>query len=473
MYQILTMLGIGAGVLLVGTTLVFGIVWLWKRARRILWILLALVIVAALVWAFEFALPRRLPDVAPGLPRFFEADVWTWMLLFTLLALATLLALVRVVWKSSRDTSLADAGRFPDIDAAWEAIQLALGEARIDPASQRHILLLASDPDEGEALIRSAGLRIYAEAPPRGAPLRAHAIAEGILLNVSAASAFGCQSPDGSERLACVARRLRALDPDCPVVRGIVVVFPAPWADDPEAPRRAAAVREDLQTLRTTLKVRAPVFAVLGRLEELVGLREFLARMPEQNLLSRCGFAIPGNVTYSGELIGRGLGWFSGWFASWGRELIQNRVLDTSGNDRIYLLTDEVRRRQRRWREVMESAFSTHRGAEPVPLRGVYGVASGERPGEQAFAAGLLRGPFSRILADTITTDWAGEAHGDDRLYRRAAWAVGVVGGLLALLAWVYVLETYSGFWWLAFLGLVVLWIVVVTRMALTGRGSW
>lgn len=471
--QVLTWLGIGTGAILIGTALGFGVYWLWRRARQVLWVLLALLVVAGLTWLFEFDLPRRYPDVTAGLPGVFEAFIWTWILLFTLLALGSLVVLGRMLWRVRHGSrSSGSETRFADIDAAWEGILLALGEARINPAEQRFIVMLAPSPQEIEALVHSAGLRLYAEAPPRGAALRAYAMAEAVLLDASSASAFGCQDAEGGERLAHLAKLLRELDPDRPVVRGVVVTFPAAWAEQPDAPQRAAAVREDLQALRTTLKVRPPIFAILGRVEEIIGLGDFLARMPEQNLLSRSGFAIPSNIAYSGELIGRGLAWFASWFESWGLQLIQTRFLDTAGNGRIVLLIDEVRRRQRRWREVMEAAFSTHRGAEPVPLRGLYAVASGSRPGEQAFAAGLLRGAFSRIPADTITTDWAGEAYNDDRTYQRAAWAVGVVGGLLALATWVYVLREHGGLWWVAFLGVIVAWIVVITRMTIASRSA-
>lgn len=472
MSYVLTMLGIGTGVILIGTALGFGVYWLWRKARQVLWALVTILVVVTLTWLFEFALPRRYPNVTAGLPRIFDTFIWTWILSFTLLAIVTLVGLLRCVWTARRGARSNDfEGRFDDIDAAWEAILLALGEAQIDPAAQRFILMLAPAPEENESLIQSAGLRLYADAPPRGAALRAYAMAEAVLLDVSLASAFGSQEPDGADRLAHVARLLLELDPDRPVVRGVVVDLPIKWSEQPDAPRRAAAVREDLQAIGAVLKVRPPIFAILGRLEVIPGLVEFLARMPEQNLQSRSGFAIPGNVPYSGELMGRGLEWYAGWFASWGLQLIQARFLDSAGNGRIVVLTDEVRRRQRRWRELMEAAFSTHRGAAPVPLRGLYGVASGDRPGEQAFAAGLLRGAFSRIPADTITTDWATQAHDDDRIYRRVAWAVGVVGGLLAFLAWAYVLQEGGG-WWVIFLAIILASVAVITRMAMTSRAS-
>ncbi len=465
--SLLSRIGIGAGVILAATAIGFGIYWLWRKAPRVLLAIVLLLIVAGLVWLFEFFLPGRYPTIDPALP-IFRPRVWTWMLAFTLLALGTAIALVRAWWRWRRYRPAdVSSGVFPDIDAAWESIVLAFDQARIDPTAQRFILILAPDEAEAASLVRSAGLQLYAESPPSGGPIHAYATAEAVLLSVAGASNFGHQSGGGSERLTHLCRLLRDLNPECPVARGVIVLFPTSWADHAEAPSRAAAVREDLRTIGNELKVRPPVFALLGRMEEIDGLPEFLARMPEATRGARCGFAIPGSVTYSSEMIGRGLIWLSGWFDTWCLNLIAADLLDTRSNGRLFLLTDAVRRRRRRWRNIMEAAFSTHREAQTVPLRGCYGVAYGDRPDRQAFASGLIRGARSRIVADSITTDWAEEAFDDDQTYRRAALAVGVVGGLLSLLAWAYILGNHNPFWWLAFLAVLVAWIVVIVRMTL------
>src|SRR5262249_5701878 len=116
-----------------------------------------------------------------------------------------------------------------------------------------------------------------------------------------------------------------------------------------------------------------------------------------------------------------------------------------------------------RLRAILESAFSTHRESDPVLFRGCYFVATGEDRQEQAFSAGLLRGPRSRILADHRASTWSQQALLDDRRYARIAWAVGAVGLLLTLLPWlVFIIERNRFFGVVGIAAIAITWVIVL-----------
>lgn len=444
--------------------------WFFARRHGLVALVVALVAaVVGLVVLFEFILPRRYPEFDPNLPIFLS-HVWTWMLFFSLLAIVALGTLVWVVGGRSRVSSGPGEGRHPDLDAAWQSILMRLGQANIHPASQQWFLILGPDDAAVDRLIRAAGVPLFAVVPEEQAPIRAYAGAEGIFLGCAGACGIAVRSAEGTERLADVAGKLSALNPDCPPVRGLILLLPADWINQADAPKWASWAREDLQTVRSILRLRLPVFALISKVEALTGLHEFIRRIPEAMRNGRCGFAVPTTITFSGDLVQRGLGWLAGWFDTWCLSLMSGDVLDTASNGRLYLLTSEVRRTRRRWRAALEAALSTHHDAEPVLLRGVYLASTGEVPDEHAFAAGLLRGPRSRVLADQALVDWSEVAHHADRYYLRWALAIGLAVGLLALMTWLFI-ATRHPLGWVGLLVLIVTWVVVFIRLAVRMRG--
>ncbi len=250
-------------------------------------------------------------------------------------------------------------------------------------------------------------------------------------------------------------------------MRGVVVLFPISWAGQPDSVKWAAYFRDDLRAIQRVLKVRCPVFALFPEMEIVPGFAEFLARMPAALRQGRCGFAVPASQPFSGDLIQRGLAWMSGWFHGWALSLMAEDLLNQAGNNHLFSLDNEFRRYRKRLQAVVEAALATQREAEPPLLRGCYFTATGENPGEQAFSAGLLRGPRGRVLADHVATRWTLGAETDDRHYRRLALGVGVAGGLLALLAWIFiVVQTGNPWWWAGPIVLAVAWIVTIVRIA-------
>jgi hypothetical protein len=438
------------------------------------WRIFLCVVIAAVAVIFLFVLPRVSPAgnfLDPDLPPLFLNHFWTWVLVFVLGGLGSTVFLVRAL-RAARPTVRAElapsvAGRFPEIESAWEEILIRLDQAQINLATQDIILLLAPHEDWSAALIQSAGLQLFAQAPMTAAPIHAYATPEGVLLSAGGASAFGTQDVEGIARLEALCRLIRAQRPDCPLLRGVVVMFPLSWAGQPDSVKWAAAVRDDLRLLQRALKIRCPVFALIPEMESAPGFPEFVRRMSTPLRQSRCGFAVPGSQVFSGDLVQRGLVWMAGWFHGWTLSLMTDDLLNQPGNNRLFCLDLEFRRYRKRLRSLMESALATPRESEPVLFRGCYFVASGPAPGEQAFSAGLLRGTRARFFAEHLATMWTEEAEADDRHYRRLALGVGLGGGLLTLLAWVYIIVvTGNPWWWLGLVAVILAWIVALFRVS-------
>jgi hypothetical protein len=452
-----------AGAVALGAVL-FGIYVLARRAWRWLVAIAVLLVIVGLVVLLELVLPLRYPNIDPALPLFFNY-IWTWMLGFTLIALLAMGHAFRLVWIPAASSQIDDDSTtgHPDLQAALETIELRLAQAQIDLTKSKVFLMLAPDEEVAAAVIQSAGLQLFTQAPEIAAPIHAYASTDGILLSCSGASSFGTQLAQGDGGLEALCRALLARHPDCPLVRGVVVALPADWASQPESPKLAASVRDDLRTIQRILHLRLPVFVLLPQMEAVQGFTEFVRRMPDAMKQSRCGFAIPYTETFSSDLIQRALAWQSGWFHTWILSQMSEDLFNQTGNNLLYCLDHEVRRRRKGWRNVLDAAFSTHRDVEPLLFRGCYFLGTGRGPDEQAFSPGLFRGPRSRVIADRIMTAWSADAIAGDRRYRWLALGVGVAGGLLALFTWSYIVRQ-NPFWWIGFLGLIAVWLVLIIR---------
>ena len=82
--------------------------------------------VVFLWFMYAFYHPESFLD--PDLPALFYRGFWVWVLVFILGIIASIVYLVRTL-RAARPATRADAtttdlaGRFPEIDAAWEEIQ--------------------------------------------------------------------------------------------------------------------------------------------------------------------------------------------------------------------------------------------------------------------------------------------------------------------------------------------------------------
>jgi type VI protein secretion system component VasK len=472
-YSILTLVTI--------VTTAIGSVFLWRWSWKWVVAILLILLLGAFFWV-----ALRYPAqgfLRTDLPSLFLDHFWAWVFVLTVGVFWSFFTLVRLL-RSPRPGPMAPvqpeaeaqaemgamAPGFPDLDAAWDAIQIRMSQAQIDLGRQRITLLIAPHEDWSAALIQSAGLQLFAQAPETAAPIHAYATAEGVLLSCAAASAYGTQEAGGASRLEHLCQRLLALQPDCPAVRGVAVVFPLSWALQPDAPRRAASVREDLQTIRRVLKVRCPAFALFTEMETVPGFTEFLRRMDRVFRDSRVGFAAPRAQAFSADLVGRGLAWLSSWFHNWILSHLSNDLFNHAGNDHLLSLDHAVRHHRDQMRKILDAAFSTHRGTEPNLYRGCYLMATGQTPDEQAFAAGLFRGARGRVLTEHLATEWTLEAIDDDRRYRRMAWNLASVSGVLMLAWWLYILDQvrfspHRWLLWTTLAGVAVVWVYAIIRL--------
>lgn len=459
-------------ILAVGTGV--GAVGLWFLARWSLrW---TLAVIAAIIIVIGFVLSRAYPQARDSLgdaPGFVRDGFWPLATLLALAVLFSLFLLIRsfVAARAASTDGPADdepAGGYPDIDAAWQEIGIRLAQAKVDPADRHVYLAISPRPDAAQTLIRAAGVQLFARAPEAESPIHAYATPDGILLDCAGASSLGSRDVEGARRLEYACRKVAELIPDAPPVRGVIVLLPLSWAGEPDSVDWSAAVRDDLLAIERALKIRCPVFALVAEMETAPGFGEFLHRLSEGLRQSRCGFAVPGSSEFGGDLAQRGLLWMSRWFQGWTLSLMVENLLDPACNAQLFTLGNEFRRYRKRLRTILETAFSTPRAGDPVMFRGCYFAATGADPADQAFAAGLLRGPRGKIVAAHADTRWTDEAIDDDRWYRGAALGIGLAGGALSLLGWFVILRENEDrpIWWAGVAVLVVAWAVATFRIA-------
>ena len=413
-------------------------------------------------------------DESP-LPMFMRYYYWPSMFFFLCLSVGAMWVLVPAARGSRVKRAPAADGSnttgFADLDTAWDDIRLRLDDVNIFFGSQNVFLILSPSEDRVAALIEASGTQVFASAPSQAdAPIHAYATAEGIFLSLSGASSFGTGDQGlGAARLEHICRKLVLESPDCPVVRGVAVVFPIDWAARTDSVARSAFVRDDLRTIRQVTTLGLPVFALFTGMEAVPGFPEFTARLVEQVSPGmrdqRLGFPVPPSVAFSSEMVGGGLVWLSLWFHGWTLHLLNGRLFEHRGNAALVTLDHEFRRYRKRLRSILESAFSTHREAEPVIFRGCYFMATGNDRADRAFSSGLIRGPKSRIIAEATETAWAAEAIQEEKHYGKLALAIAMTFGLPCLLIWLtFIIPRFTlyGIAGLAAIGAI--WAVVLIR---------
>ncbi len=261
----------GAGghvIMIVGAiiaAIVAGVAWFWAK-HPVRWILaLVTVGVILLVVLNQANIPNR-EDLDPGLPDAFKPPGFSWwVLVLTLAALYLSVHLVGTWIRGRRGVEGEATGepKFPDLESAWEEIRIRLSHARYDAGGQKLFLLLAPEESIAASLMHAAGLEFFARAPvDEEAPIHAYATAEGLFLSCAGATSWGRGSEEGAARLVELCRRILALNPEQPVLRGVAVLYPMEKAASAELLQGAGSLRNDLQTIRAELNVRCPTFAV-------------------------------------------------------------------------------------------------------------------------------------------------------------------------------------------------------------------
>ena len=115
-----------------------------RRAR----VVAVIVLVAVACVVFLVVLPYFFPATSfldPDLPPLFLNHFWTWILVFVLGIIVSVVFLVRTVLatrpRRAEATPAELAGRFPELEAAWEEIQVKLHQAQVDPAGGNPVMV--------------------------------------------------------------------------------------------------------------------------------------------------------------------------------------------------------------------------------------------------------------------------------------------------------------------------------------------
>ena len=298
--------------------------------------LLFIATVAIGIFAFTYKFPE---DIDPRLPEPFLKSLRIWFFglgLVTLYSLAHLVATLVRGSASPLGESTGAEGPFADLQAAWQEILIQLSKARIDPAGKDLYLLLGPDESLATSVIGAAGLQFFARAPASpDAPIHCHAVSDALFLSCSGASALGRQDSEGTARLDYLCRLIASLNPERPTLRGIAILLPFDWSGRPDFLRQSSAMRDDLQTIRRTLRLRCPTLTVCCLQESIPGFNDFASRLPANLRHLRCGFSVPIAQGASGAVIRRGMIWMIRWFQVWALNLMVAEIRDQDGNGRL------------------------------------------------------------------------------------------------------------------------------------------
>ena len=426
------------------TLVVYGIIGAIAGAAALMWSkhpvrwILILLTVGVIILAARI----EVPPIDPRLPGAFRDPLSfkLWVSILSLVALYTLVHLIGTLIRARRKPTAEDAGtppRFPDLEGAWDEILMRLGHASYDAGHQNLFLLLSPEESLAAAMIQASGVNIFASAPAAsGAPIHAYATADGLFISCAGASSWGRQDAEGTARMEDLCRRILALNPEQPTLRGVAVLYPMEEAATAAALQESGPLRNDLQAIWSGLRLRCPVIAVLCLHESRSGFNEFAKRMPVSLRHNRCGFAVPPTLPFNKGVAHRGLNWSAQWFQSWSLNLMVQDYLDREGNSRLVGMNAQMRRDVPALRDLLDSSFSTHVRAEPIMVRGCYFIACGPEPESHAFAAGLIRGAKSKMIADAAYTSWSRGAEEIERRYRLVSLGLGLGAAALALPIW-------------------------------------
>ncbi len=420
------------------TAITAGIAWFWTK-HPVRWVL-AIVTVLSIALAVWFG--PKVPDLDPDLPvAFLKPRFMIWVLVLTLTTLYLSVHLIGVLIQTRRGVDPDGSGeppRFPDLESAWDEITIRLSHAQYDAGRQKVFLLLPTDESVAAAFIRSAGLQFFAQAPvDENAPIHAYATADGLFMSCAGASAWGRGDDEGNARLVELCRKIFALNPEQPVLRGLAVLYPMERAASADLLQKVGALRNDLQTIRAELNVRCPTFAVFCLHEPYAGFDEFAARIPTNVRVRRCGFSVPLAQPFDHAAAQKGLSWLVQWFYTWSIKLMTDEYHQTAGNSNLVFMNAQLWRDLPALCHLIEVSFSTHARAEPILVRGCYFVACGPEPSSHAFAAGLINGKASKLITDAPYTSWSHGADAIDRRYRLAALGLGLCIAAIVLPIWI------------------------------------
>ncbi len=219
--------------------------------------------------------------------------------------------------------------------------------------------------------------------------------------------------------------------PLCPA-NGIIVLLPWACTDSQENTNETSLnTQRDLQTIRDSLALMCPVFAVFCDFEKVRGAKEYIAGLSENERHQRLGQRLPLSPALLPEdipLLGKELGQWIGQtlFPSWIYRILsinpQAEAADPKAthasikeNSNLYSLMREAHLRHERISGILRSGFfNRSKSSEPPLFGGCYIAATGVAPHEQAFVRGL----FGRFRDEQSRLFWTTEAFVEDKRYR-------------------------------------------------------
>lgn len=207
--------------------------------------------------------------------------------------------------------------------------------------------------------------------------------------------------------------------PFCPV-NGLLVLVPFAALDsDDDANQTGLIYQQDVATVRKSLQVNCPMFALVCDLETASGFREFMERFPTEQRQRRLGQRLPlapdlaEGETFA-SVVDRGAQWVCNiLFPTYVYRLFRVESTGTDeaagivrGNVKLYQLMYQMRERRVRLSRLLTRAIGGEQRG-PALFGGCYIAGTGREPRhEQAFVAGVFR----RLSENQNFISWTDEA---------------------------------------------------------------
>ncbi len=262
------------------------------------------------------------------------------------------------------------------------------------------------------------------------------------------------KDPEEVERLSARLRYLchkiaRERRPFCPI-NGILLLIPfASTGGDAEAKETGSLCSRDLETVRESLQVECPIFALVCDLERVAGFEEFLTFFPEGQRRRLLGQQLPLapdlDPAARAKMTEKGVQWVGDVlfprlvYKFWSVEGADpSASLPGSSNAKLYEFLARIRATQKRLARILNRGVVMQ--APGAPMLGGCGIAATGKDliREQGFAAGIFR-----LLIDNQNhVSWTEDARQADADYRRwtALGYIGLVAFVAAILVLGYVL---------------------------------
>jgi len=226
-------------------------------------------------------------------------------------------------------------------------------------------------------------------------------------------------------RLDYVCHKLReARHPLC-ALNGVLTLVPLKTiqAGSRENAELQRAVKADLETLQSQLKLRFPSTVLLVGLENDRGFEELVRRVgPQPAGDQRFGHRFDTRATATNDQLARLCARIGGVFEDWVYTIYRERGSTARpGNSHLFGLLCKVRTElQGRLLRVLTGGFGhdphVESSDEPIAFSGCYFAATGRSEDRRAFVPAV----FGKLIEEQGRVEWTGRALAEDRHYRLA-----------------------------------------------------